>query len=36
MKDWKDNWQLRVIAFLLALALWFYLYSKDIYETAKR
>ena len=28
LKNWKENWQLKVIALLLALALWFYVYKK--------
>jgi len=28
MKNWKENWQLKLIAFLLALAMWVYVYRK--------
>ncbi len=27
-KGWQDNWQLKVIAFVLAIALWFYLFRQ--------
>jgi len=27
-KNWKKNWQLKIISLLLAAALWFYLYGR--------
>jgi hypothetical protein len=28
MVHWKDNWQLKLIALLLAAALWFYIFRQ--------
>jgi YbbR domain-containing protein len=28
MKNWKNNWQLKLIALLLAVAFWFYVYRQ--------
>jgi len=28
IKNWKKNWQLKIISLLLAAALWFYLYGR--------
>lgn len=32
MKNWKNNWQLKLIALLLAIALWFYVYRQFYFQ----